>query len=144
MLNRTLLITVVGLSLAPLPARAQFTAVIAPPKQEAPAPVAESPAKRDSLQATRLSDMRAWVDSAAASLGAGAPSAPSATAVPAARDSLPAPVVPPARAAVPSTPQGDLRSGARAPDTATPLPLLVVAGALLLAAGLAIKARDRA
>lgn len=141
MLNRTLLIAVIGLSLAPLPARAQFTAVIAPPKQEAPAPVAESPAKRDSLQTTRLSDMRAWVDSAAASLGAGAPSA---TAVPAAPDSLPAPVVPPARAAVPSAPQGDLRSGARAPDTATPLPLLVVAGALLLAAGLAIKARDRA
>lgn len=137
--NRKLLIAALTLCLAPNPARAQFTAVIAPPKKDVPAPVAEAPAKRDSLQTTRLSDMRAWVDSAAATLGAGAPSA--AGAVP---DSLPAPVVPRAQPPAPAEHHETLRSGARAPDTATPLPLMVVAGALLLAAGLAIKARDRA
>ena len=140
MLNRKLLVATLTLCLAPIPARAQFTAVITPPKKEEPAPVVEAPAKRDSLRITRLSDMRAWVDSAAGALGAGVPPA---TVTPP-KDSLPAPVAPSPKPVVPVAKQGDLHSGARAPDTATPLPLLVVAGALLLAIGLAIKARDHA
>lgn len=141
MLNRKLLITTLSLCFAPIPARAQFTAVITPPKKEEPALVAETPAKRDSLKITRLSDMRAWVDSAAGALGAGVPAA----TAPIPKDSLPAPVPPMVKPDAPVAHQGgDLRSGARAPDTATPLPLLVVAGALLLAVGLAIKARERA
>ena len=139
MSNRTLLVAALTLCLAPIPARAQFTAVITPPKKEEPAPVAEA-AKRDSLRITRMSDMRAWVDSAAGALGAGVPP----TTAPIPQDSLPAPVAPSPKPVVPVAKRGDLHSGARAPDTATPLPLLVVAGALLLAAGLAIKARDRA
>ena len=139
MQNRKLLIASLALCLAPVPARAQFTAVITPPKKAEAAPVAEVPAKRDSIRITRLTDMRAWVDSAAGAVGAAVPSA--TAAIP---DSLPAPVTPSVKPVVPVAVKGDLHTGVRAPDTATPLPLLVVAGALLLAAGLAIKARERA
>lgn len=127
-----------ALALTASPAAAQFTAVVQPPKAR-PAATADAAAQAtpgahsDSAGRTALTDMRAWVDSAA---GVVAPdsAAPadsmrrdsSATWTSSAGEVAPAPQPPAANAA------GD---GTRAPDTATMLPGIAIAGLAMLAAG---------
>jgi hypothetical protein len=120
------------------PAAAQFTTVIVPPKKEQPAPVAanpESPAA-DAAIAARITDMKAWVDSAAVALAA----KPAAVAVDTTTQTE---AEPPAKAAAQVAQETtEFRDGAPAPDTATPLPLLIVLGVSALAGGALIRRRQ--
>lgn len=129
-------------------AEAQFTTVVAPPRPKQEPQVAQTAAAqsaaRDTVLRARLTDMKAWVDSAAVALSA-APPRPRADTAAARRDSVAGdtasvrdraarrPAEEPAR----PVSKGDVsfRDGARAPDTATPLPLLALIGAGSLAVG---------
>jgi hypothetical protein len=138
--QRHTVITTIALSVALAgTARAQFTTVMtAPAKKPKAAAVAGVPqAKRDSITRTQLSDMRAWVDSAAGV-------AVLTQAGDVTQDSLvtPSPVQPAPAAAPAATTQ--FRNGATAPNTASPLPLLVLLGVGALALGAAVLARSRA
>jgi hypothetical protein len=126
-----------ALTLTASPAAAQFTAVVAPPKPSAPAPAevaqATPGARSDSAGRTALADMRAWVDSAA---GVTAPAAPAQ--VDSTRDSTRATAwtAAPGDVAARDTARVELAADAvRAPDTATLLPALALAGLLMLGAG---------
>jgi hypothetical protein len=134
-----------ALTLTASPAAAQFTAVVAPPKARAAtsdAAARTTPgARSDSAGRTALSDMRAWVDSAAGVI------VPDTTtrADTARRDSIAA--LPSAAAQVTPTPPPaarDLGSGERAPDTATMLPFIGMLGLGMLAAGAWLLRRERA
>jgi LPXTG-motif cell wall-anchored protein len=118
-----------------VPLHAQFTAAVAPPPARVePAVVAPTIAeRRDSVGRATMTDMREWVDSAAATLGVRADTV--------AVDSAAGVVVPPPLPAVQADPEireptVAFREGAPAPDTATVLPLLGLSGGLLLAVGL--------
>ena len=130
-------------ALVAAPAAAQFTAVVAPPKPKVePVAIAALPAaaKTDSLVKVTMTNMKDWVDSAAASLGAAVTPALADTT---ARAGTP-PLAVPARPAAPVAPVApppahattEFRDGAPAPNTATPLPLVALLGALTLASGL--------
>ena len=135
-----------ALTLTASPAAAQFTAVVAPPKARTAATgdaVAQATpgARTDSAGRTALGDMRAWVDSAA---GVVAPD--SAVQRDSTRDSSAvfssssaSDVTPPAQ-----TPAASNVDGTRAPDTATMLPAIAIAGLAMLAAGAWLLRRDRA
>lgn len=128
------------LTLSATPAAAQFTAVVEAPKR-APAAsatvAATAGARADSAGRTRLADMKAWVDSAA---GVAAPAGPVVAADTTVRwDSAGGEVVATRR----DTPTVD-RAGMPAPDTATGLPALAVAGLLMLGAGTWFLRRARA
>ena len=127
-----------ALTLTATPAAAQFTAVVQPPKAR-PAATADAAAqatpgaRSDSAGRTALTDMRAWVDSAAGVIAPDSTSAADSTK----RDSshvwtssagavVPADSTPVAR---------DAGDGTRAPDTATMLPAIAALGAGLLVAG---------
>ena len=115
-----------------IPAGAQFTAVVAPPKKPVDSATAAAAAatiaeQRDSTTRATMGDMREWVDSAAATLGVRVDSVPLDTT------QRVVPVDPPV---VEPAPTETFRDGAPAPDTATPLPLLAVGGGLLLLSGL--------
>jgi len=136
------------LTLVSAPASAQFTGVVMPPPAKA-APVVAAAApqtlaeRRDSATRVTMTNMKDWVDSAAATLGvAPAPSAPVAT------DSAQAPTLPPAahvdHAPAKSAETTEFKEGARAPNTATPVPTLAVLGALSMIAGLWLLRRRRA
>ena len=127
-----------ALTLASSPARAQFTAVVQPPKKApAEAQVAEATpgATRDSVGRTQLSDMRAWVDSAAGV--AATPSTPVAVG-----DTIAA-ITESAGGEVVNQPRVN-EAGMRAPDTATPLPAVALAGLAMLGAGVWLLRRARA
>ena len=106
-------------------AGAQFTTFI-PPRDRAAdsvktAVVAEQKAQTDSLVHTQLTNMKTWVDSAAGivpTTSAGADSMPRTTAV--ASDS------------------GLFRNGARAPATASALPVVALLGAMMVFAGVVL------
>jgi hypothetical protein len=108
--------------------QAQFTTFI-PPKDKvadsAKAVVAaQQKAQQDSSVKTQLTNMKTWVDSAA-----GLVPTPSSTA----SDSMAAALPPtPATSAADTT---TFTNGARAPSTATNLPLLLVLGGLMVFAG---------
>jgi hypothetical protein len=97
--------------------------------------VAEQKAQADTAAAVRLTNMKAWVDSAAGvvpmpatradSLAAGKPPAATASSV-----------VPPADTAV-------MRNGSRAPATASALPMIAFAGGAGLSLGLLLLRRQR-
>ena len=136
----------IALTLTASPAAAQFTAVVAPPKAR-PAVTADAAAqatpgaRSDSAGRTALTDMRAWVDSAA---GVTAPD--SAAAHNAMADS--SRNVASAAGEVTNTPQtpaaNAVGDGTRAPDTATMLPAIAFAGLAMLAAGAYLLRRARA
>ena len=110
------------LCLTPATAVAQFTGVVTPPKREAPSPAAlqAEAAREDSVTRVALTDMKVWVDSAAASItAASTASLDSANAVPVAEDSASGVVEP-----QPAT--TEFRNGVPAPNTASTLPLLGV------------------
>ena len=128
-------------------ADAQITTVIAPPKPAAQKQVEivrRQEAARDSVARVTLTDMKEWVDSAAASLAlrpdtAGAPAdtgvaAPQPPAAPRASQSTRD-----ARRA--DSAATEFRDGARAPDTATSVPTLALAGGLMILLGFALRRR---
>jgi hypothetical protein len=117
-------------------ASAQFTGLVTPPPR--PAPPVEIVARAgdvsaDTTIARRMTDMKAWVDSAAVAVAAQAPQ--DTTAPPVIVETPPA-VVPPPQQEVTA-----FHEGAPAPDTATPLPALLLLGAGLIAGGAALRRR---
>lgn len=117
-------------------ASAQFTGLVTPPPR--PAPPVELVARAgdvtaDTTAARRMSDMKAWVDSAAVAVAA---KAPQDTTTPPVVVETPAAVVPPPQEEVSA-----FREGAPAPDTATPLPAFLLLGAGLVAGGAALRRR---
>jgi LPXTG-motif cell wall-anchored protein len=125
-----------ALTLTATPAAAQFTAVVQAPKAR-PAATADAAqatpgARSDSAGRTALTDMRAWVDSAA---GVIAPDS-TARADSTHRDSSVV-VTSSAGDVAPTPPPAarDAGDGTRAPDTATMLPAIAIAGLAMLAAG---------
>lgn len=128
MLARMFVLAASMVAFAPT-AHAQFTGVVVPPKKEAPVLsdsavlVAEAQADRQ----TQLQDMRAWVDSAAASLGVQGATADT-TAMPAVAATVES-------QGTVATTDGSMSSGMRAPDTGSTLPLMMLIGAVFLSAG---------
>ena len=130
------------LTLFAAPASAQFTGVLIPPPAKA-AQVVQAPAqtgaeRRDSAVRVTMTNMKDWVDSAAATLGV-TPAPASALATDSA---LPA-VVAPAPAAhvehaapAKATETKEFREGAPAPNTATVIPMLALLGLASLVVGL--------
>ena len=117
------------LTLAATPAAAQFTTVVAPPKRETPVEQTQAAqAAADTSRRTALRDMSAWVDSVA---GAPAPVV-EATVVDSAAGVVEAAPEPQA------APTEKFSEGARAPDTATALPVLLLLGLTSLGAGIAL------
>ena len=122
---------------APAAAEAQFAGVPRAPGRRPPARVVASgadSARRDTLPPTRLPDMKAWVDSATIALGEAGGGA----------DAPAAPMSPASTTTAASGGRGadsTMRDGARAPDTATPLPTIAFVGSLLVAAGLFVRRR---
>ena len=125
-------------------ASAQFTTVVVPPRQtrqqEAPAQVAQrEAAARDTTVSKRLTDMKAWVDSAAVALNVPTPAAPDS-----ARAAMPAMQDTSARARTTTASAGEVTSfkdGSPAPNTATPLPFFALLGAGSLLAGAWLRRR---
>lgn len=121
----------------PAVASAQFTTFVAPPQKAADsakaAVVAEARAKSDSSIRMTLGDMKAWVDSAAG--------VQSIVQVASADTSLIASAVAPV-AAAPTTHEAttEFANGAIAPDTASTLPALLMAGFLSIGVGLLLAA----
>jgi len=126
-------------------ADAQITTVIATPKRaeaNAQAVARREEVAQDSIARVTLTGMKQWVDSAASALAlrpdtgtspSEAPSqAPSSSSQ--RRDS----------AATPARPaqSPEFRDGARAPDTATQLPALALAGAVMVLIGLGFRRRS--
>ena len=135
------------LALCSVEASAQFTGVVVPPKRGA-APVADTTPKtvaevRDSVARVNLTNMKDWVDSAAAALGV-----PATVAVDTAAPVVPAvPPTMPARGEEPVIPARgttEFREGATAPNTATPIPLLALLGLSSLIGGIWLLRRRRA
>ena len=134
------------LTLSAVPAAAQFTSVVVPPPK--PAPVVQSRTetiaeRRDSAARVNLTNMKDWVDSAAATLGV------TVAPVDSARAPVNAPAVQADPKQAPQTPAKsaettEFREGARAPDTATPIPMLALGGLLSLVAGLLLLRPRRA
>ena len=131
----TLSFIVVALVAAPS-ASAQFTGLVTPPPRPAPPVemIAEAGAvAADTTAAARMSDMKAWVDSAAVAVAAQAP-----------QDTVTPPVVIETPAAAEPAPQQEVtafQEGAPAPNTATALPALLLLGAGLIAGGAALRRR---
>lgn len=149
-------------------AGAQITTGLTPPPtprevQQRVAAESTVVALRDSVAVAERRDMRAWVDSAARSLEAGgaavtpmpevpgdsllpnpAPPAGAPATPPTARpvpSTNPSPVIPPGGARPAPPPTTRFREGAPAPDTATPLPALLLAAAGLAGGGAALLRR---
>ncbi len=132
------LLSVALIAGTPLAASAQFTSVITPPKKEQAVVLAEQSAeRRDSVQQVKLTGMKEWVDSAAASLTTRTTPVPvdSLTRTPA-REPITAPVAVPEKV--------ENAKSTRLPDTATPLPAVALFGVGLVTAGLLMMRKPRA
>ena len=116
-------------------ASAQFTGLVTPPPRPA-APVElvarAGNVNADTTAAARMTDMKAWVDSAAVAVAA---QSPQDTATP------PAVIETPVAAAPRQEEVSAFLDGAPAPNTATPLPALLLLGAGLFAGGAALRKR---
>ncbi len=127
------------------PAAAQFTAtVVPPPRAKQPAVEAARPAaapRADSAAAARLSDLRAWVDSAAGAI-ATQPAADSEAASETVGDTIEAAMVTGSTsrsAAAAERETKEFRNAAPAPATASPLPLLALLGLGALLLGITVR-----
>ena len=131
----TVLIVTAAALLMPAALSAQFTTFVAPPRKDTNSPakpsvVAVAKARADSASRMSVTEMEAWVDSAA---GAKPPVSTAADTAMANVDTVPT--------ASPTAPQCTTTSfsnGAIAPNTATPLPMLFAAGLALLVGGLVL------
>lgn len=118
------------------PAAAQFTTVVAPPKRVvSTATVVADPTPRDTGRRATLQEMSAWVDSVAGK-------APPTASAPVVVDSAPGEVVTSAEPSAPA-PTERFTDGARAPNTASPLPALLIAGLAAMVTGAALLATRR-
>src|SRR4051794_9030899 len=129
--------------LTPAPVSAQFTTFVAPPKKAAAdsarPTVAAAKAKADTVSRMTLTDMKAWVDSAAGtSVQVATASDTTMAAANAASGSTAAPA-PNANGRTTTT----FSNGAIAPNTASPLPAYLAGGLVALGAGLALLRRRR-
>ena len=131
-------------------ANAQITTVVAaPPKRNEPAQQAAAAqreqAAQDSMARVTMTGMKEWVDSAAAALAIRPDTVPTAADTSVATPRAPTSPAPGAQSQSPT--RGDsateFREGARAPNTATPIPAIAFAGAALVAIGGAMKRRER-
>lgn len=132
-----------ALTLSASPAAAQFTAVVQPPKSRpaADAAAATTPGATTNAQGnTALSDMRAWVDSAA---GVSAPAVADSLRDSTRVTTAAAGVVVDSTVETPAATAID-EGGMRAPDTATLLPAAAVIGLVMLGAGAWLLRRARA
>ena len=126
-------------------AEGQITTVVAQPKRveaNAQAVARRQEVAQDSVARITLTGMKQWVDSAAQSLALrpDTGTTPSETAVPAATRVDQRPDTSAGATARPAhTPE--FRDGAKAPDTATQLPMFALAGAVLLLTGLVLRRR---
>ena len=134
------------LTISATSAAAQITTTIVPPKQPPAAQAAAArreAAAQDSIARVTLTDMKTWVDSAAASLAlrpdTGAPVADTTAA--AQRPTTPVDTAPAPAQQRPEA-ETEFRDGARAPDTATPLPSLALAGGVLIVLGAVMRRRS--
>ena len=139
-------LALVVLAALPAAAGAQFATYTAHPAKvvdtsRAPAVVLGDSARKaraDSVSRVAVTNMKAWVDSAAVAVG---------SSVPAPVDSVkPAPVGPVSETRIPTgsrtaAPPAASDGGIRAPDTASPLPAILALGAGALAAGLLLLRR---
>lgn len=119
------ILTVAALVLAARPAAAQITTYIAPPRASVESRqllAATDSARRDSVDRATVTNMTAWVDSAA---GVAVPSSVG-------MDSID-----------PGRPVTVFENGSVAPATASALPALMVIGVLAFGAGLFLLARPR-
>ena len=123
--SRHVFAAALAVALAAEPARAQFTATVAPPKRERPvAQVAaeqQAAARADTARRTQLSEMRAWVDSAAQA-ATGRPVVRQDTTVVTSTETT-------------TTTTTAAGGSVALPDTASPLPVIALGGGLLLALG---------
>jgi len=136
-------------TVSPAPAQITTTIVPAKPSEQAKVEAARrEAAQQDSVTRVTLTGMKEWVDSAASALAVrpdttGAPSVTGVAAPPPPRDDNA-----PTRTAQPTqqqpTEQPEFREGGRAPDTATPLPTLAVAGGVLIVLGVLMRRRAAA
>ena len=118
--------------LTPAVLSAQFTTFVAPPRQavdSAKTTVAVTKARADSIARMSLTDMKAWVDSAA-----GVPGTKVATANDTAMASVA--TAAPDQRVEPGRTTTTFSNGAIAPNTATPLPAYLVAGLASLIVGM--------
>ena len=136
----TVMLFSAAMMLTPAALSAQFTTFVAPPRKATVDSVKPTPtvakAKADSVSRMSLSDMKAWVDSAAGT----------STQVATANDTTMAEANAAAVATQPATPTRTTTSfsnGAIAPNTATSLPTYLVAGLVTFAAGLLLLKRPR-
>lgn len=138
MLARILIASTV-LTLGPAVAAAQFTTFVPPNRPDAPTVAAQqtAAARADTTRRQTLSQMTAWVDSAAGTVAVSPVMDTTARdSVMMAADSVPADV-----AVTPAT--TEFREGARAPNTASSLPIVTALGTLLLVAGLWLTRAER-
>ena len=119
-------------AMAPAPLLAQITTFVAPPRKaavdSAKATVAAAAAKADTTKRMALTDMKAWVDSAA-----GVASPQVATA-----DTAMYSTTQPTTSSTASHTSGttSFSNGAIAPNTASPLPFYLAGGFVLILAGI--------
>jgi hypothetical protein len=132
-------VVAVGMALCPLTVAAQIASIVRPPAARGAARAAPVSTDTSSEQTrhptTQLTSLTAWVDSAVAA-NQGPNDSATVTDTAAAPHATPHPAAHGARASV--------TDGMRAPDTASPLPAIVLVGVLTLGAGLALSrgARD--
>jgi len=133
-------------------ARAQITTVVAPPpKKTEPAQQAAAQqreqAAQDSVARVTMTGMKEWVDSASGALAIRPDTVPTtadtALSTPRAATSA-SPQSDSSATARRSEPAPEFRSGTRAPDTATAVPAIGLAGVALLLMGVALTRRERA
>ena len=134
------------------PAAAQFTAAVVPPPQPAQPAAAvathvDTVKRAQTAAAKTLTGMKAWVDSAALALAQEPATQPDTTARSAAAATAGTPGAgaqsdtSTRRTNVATGEVGHFRNGARAPATATPLPLLALLGVASLIAGALLRRR---
>ena len=132
-------------------ANAQITTVVAaPPRKTEPAQQAAAQQRekvaQDSVARVAMTGMKEWVDSASAALAIRPDTVPTSadTAVGAPRAATaPAPKSDSSASARAPERQSEFRNGARAPNTATPIPMIALAGVLLVVMGMVMRRRER-
>jgi hypothetical protein len=132
-------------------AKGQITTFVAsPPRKTEPAQQAAAQQRekvaQDSVARVAMTGMKEWVDSASAALAIRPDTVPNAadTAVGTPRvATAPAPKSDSSANARASERQSEFRNGARAPNTATPIPMIALAGVLLIVMGMALRRRER-